>query len=77
MLFLKKTLTSAERSRRWRERQKEEAERHKSYLEKERERYKKRKSNGDIKGIEDLSEREKRGKRKAWRKNSKKQEKEG
>lgn len=38
-------LTSKDRSRRWKERQKENPERHKNYLEKERERYRKRKKN--------------------------------
>ncbi|XP_062609736.1 splicing factor Cactin-like [Saccostrea cucullata] len=62
-------LTSTERSRKWRERQKEDPERHRRYLEKERDRYRKRKNKGDIKGIEDMSEREKRVTRKSWRKN--------
>ena len=62
-------LTSAERSRRWRERQKQDPEKHQKYLQKEKQRYQERKKVGKLKNVEELSEREKRAVRKQWRKN--------
>ena len=62
-------LTSAERSRRWRERQKQDPEKHQKYPQKEKQRYQERKKVGKLKNVEDLSEREKRAVRKQWRKN--------
>ena len=48
-------LTSAERSKLWRERKKNNPEEYRAYLQKEKERYNKRKEKGEIKSIQELS----------------------
>lgn len=62
-------LTSAERSKLWRERKKNNPEEYRAYLQKERERYNKRKEKGEIKSIQELSAREQRKQQKSWRVN--------
>lgn len=62
-------LTSAERSKLWRERKKNNPEEYRAYLQKERERYHKRKEKGELKSIQELSAREQRKQQKSWRVN--------
>lgn len=62
-------LTSAERSKFWRERKKNNPGEYRAYLQKERERYNKRKEKGEIKSIQELSARKQRKQRKSWRVN--------
>lgn len=62
-------LTSAERSKLWRERKKNNPEEYRAYLQKERERYNKRKEKGEIKSIQELSAREQKNQQKSWRVN--------
>lgn len=57
----------AEIAKRYRERRDADPDRRRQYLEKERARWKKDRDTGKKKGIDDLSEREKRAKRKKWR----------
>ncbi|WAR13571.1 LOW QUALITY PROTEIN: hypothetical protein MAR_027751 [Mya arenaria] len=64
-------LTSGERSALWRKRQRENETKHEEYKRKERERYKKRKALGQLKPIKDLTEREKRQKRRNWKTHAK------
>ena len=62
-------LTAAERSKRWRDKQKECPEKHTNYLYQEKQRYTKRKSEGKIQPISNLNERGKRSIRRSWKKN--------
>ena len=57
----------AETARRYRERCDADPDRKRKYLEKERDKWKKDRETGKKKGINELSEREKRAKRKKWR----------
>ena len=66
-------LTGAERARQCRQRKKENAEEYETYLRKERARYHKRKEKGEIKMVSDMTEREKRHKRKFWRQHKQKE----
>lgn len=60
-------LSAAEVARRYRERRNANSERREEYLLKERERWKKDRETGKKKGISELTERQKRAKRKKWR----------
>ena len=60
-------LTAKERQQRWRDKQKCDSDSHSKYLENERERYRGRKEAGTRKGIDDLTQREKREQRRKWR----------
>lgn len=57
----------AEIARRYRERRDADPDRRRKYLEKERAKWKKDRETGKKKGVNELSEREKRAKRKKWR----------
>ncbi|KAL7880945.1 hypothetical protein SRHO_G00031990 [Serrasalmus rhombeus] len=57
----------AEIAKRYRERRDADPDRRRQYLEKERARWKKDRDTRKKKGIDELSEREKRAKRKKWR----------
>lgn len=57
----------AEIARRYRERRDADPDRRRKYLEKERDKWKKDRETGKKKGVNELSEREKRAKRKKWR----------
>ncbi|XP_061598342.1 uncharacterized protein LOC133461445 [Cololabis saira] len=57
----------AETARRYRERRNADQQRREQYLEKEREKWKRDRETGKKKGINEISEREKRAKRKKWR----------
>lgn len=61
-------LTSAERSRLYRQRLKENPEKYSEYLMKERTRYKHRKESGDIKPISEMNSRQQRNTRREWKK---------
>ncbi|KAK6167043.1 hypothetical protein SNE40_021152 [Patella caerulea] len=63
-------LKAKERAQRYRDRIKADTDRHKTYLENEREGWLKRTNTGKVKSIDDLSERAKRQKCKAWKKAS-------
>lgn len=64
-------LSAAERSRRYRKKLKQNPVLHEQYLQKEHERYEKRKAEGSIKLIQDMTSREQRHIRKAWRQRKK------
>lgn len=66
-------LTGAERARLYRQRKKENPHEYAAYLQKEKKRYHKRKVEGQIRSINDMTEREKRHTRKAWRKKKQKE----
>ena len=70
-----KQVSAAERLRKYRAEIKADPIRYAEYLQKERERYQKRKEDGKIKSIAELSNREKRRKRKDWRKKKHEQKK--
>lgn len=57
----------AEIARRYRERRNADSDRRQQYLQQERDRWKKDRETGKKKGVNELSEREKRAKRKKWR----------
>lgn len=57
----------AEIARRYRERRDADPDRRRKYLEKERDRWNKDRETGKKKGVNELSEREKRAKRKKWK----------
>ncbi|KAK1902462.1 Vezatin [Dissostichus eleginoides] len=57
----------AEIARRYRERRDADPDRRRKYLEKERDKWKKDRETGTKKGVNELSERAKRAKRKKWR----------
>jgi hypothetical protein len=62
-------LTSKERSALWRKRQKEDPTKHELYKQRERERYQKRKKTGEIKTINEMSDRDQRKQRRHWKEN--------
>lgn len=66
-------LTPAERSRRYRERKKENESTYTEYLRKERERYKKRKEAGKVTLIADMNPRDQRKTRRQWRSRKRKE----
>lgn len=61
-------LTAAEKQRRYRARRDADPSKRQEYLKKERQTWKARKEAGKVKSVSELSEREKRSKRKYWRK---------
>ena len=66
-------LSAAERARKYREQLKQNPELYTNYLKKENERNEKRKAEGTIKLVSEMTSREKRSTRKAWRENKKRQ----
>ena len=66
-------LSQAERSRLYRERLKANPDQYEKYLRKEQDRYKRRKQNGELPSISEMSERRKRKQRKEWRKRKQRQ----
>lgn len=65
--FQEMSLSGAEIAKRYRERRDADPDRRRKYLEKERDKWNKDKETGKKKGINELSEREKRAKRKKWK----------
>ena len=65
--FQKMPLSAKEKQRRFRERINQDPIKREAYLKKERERWKQRKQSGKVKGVKDMTEREQRSARKAWR----------
>lgn len=59
----------AQRSKKYREKIKQDPEKYQKYLEREKERYKKRKETGKLKAISQLSKREQRHRRRQWKVN--------
>lgn len=66
-------LSGAERSRRYREKMKQNPVKYQEYLENERKRYVNKKEDGQVKLVADISERERRRRRKYWREIKEKQ----
>ena len=66
-IFVGMSSKGAEAARRYRERRNADPDRRQQYLEKERAKWQKDRETGKKKGVNELSEREKRAKRKKWR----------
>ena len=67
-------MSAAERMRRYRQSMKSDQQGYKEYLDNEKRRYKRRKQNGDIKLIDDCTDREKNLTRRKWRKEQREKE---
>lgn len=66
-----KSLSNAERQRRWRAKQMATAEGRQKYLQEEKARYRRRKEQGKLKSIQEMSNNQQRSTRRRWRKATK------